>query len=163
MMTSYNGNIFRVTGPLSGEFAGEFPSQRSVTRSFADFFDLRLNKRLGKQLWGWWFDTPSYSSWRYCNDLPVSKFSVTGSVEMALMTIAAANTIKVRTTHTTWQGLDPDIVEIWKTRVSIRWTPDIFLWWPLLWNRNKYPYYYIFPVEFGGTGDIHKHQNSGTC
>ena len=28
---------------------GEFPSQRPVTRSFAVFFDLRLNKRLNKQ------------------------------------------------------------------------------------------------------------------
>ena len=36
MMTSSNGNIFRVTGPLCGEFTGpgEFPAQRPVTRSF---------------------------------------------------------------------------------------------------------------------------------
>ena len=27
---------------------GEFPAQRSVTRSFDVFFDLRLNKRLSK-------------------------------------------------------------------------------------------------------------------
>ena len=38
---------------------GEFPSQRPVTRSFDVFFDLRLNKRLSKQSWGWWFETPS--------------------------------------------------------------------------------------------------------
>ena len=36
-------------------FTGEFPSQRSVTRSFGVFFDLRLDKRLSKQSWGWWF------------------------------------------------------------------------------------------------------------
>ena len=35
-------------------FTGEFPSQRPVTRSFDVFFDLRLNKRLSKQSWGWW-------------------------------------------------------------------------------------------------------------
>ena len=34
---------------------GEFPTQRSVTRSFDVFFDMRLNKRLSKQSWGWWF------------------------------------------------------------------------------------------------------------
>ena len=34
MMTSSNGNIFRVTGSLWGKFPGEFPSQRPVTRSF---------------------------------------------------------------------------------------------------------------------------------
>ena len=51
MMTSSNGNIFRVTGPLCGEFTGpgEFPTQRPVTRSFDVFCELRLNKRLGKQ------------------------------------------------------------------------------------------------------------------
>ena len=46
---------------------GEFPPQRPVTRSFDAFFDLRLNKRLSKQSWGWWFETPSCSSWRHCN------------------------------------------------------------------------------------------------
>ena len=56
MMTSSNGNIFRVTGPLCGEFTGpgEFPTQRPVTRSFDVFFDLRLNKRLSRQPWGLW-------------------------------------------------------------------------------------------------------------
>ena len=71
MMTSSNGNIFRVTGPLCGEFTGlgEFPTQRTVTRSFAVFFDLRLNKRLSKQPWGWWFEPPSWSLWRHRNDV----------------------------------------------------------------------------------------------
>ena len=71
MMTSSNGNIFRVTGPLCGEFTGpgEFPTQRPVTRSFDVFFDLRLNKRLSKQPWGWWFETLSWSLWRHGNEL----------------------------------------------------------------------------------------------
>ena len=34
---------------------GEFPAQRPVTRSFGGSFDMRLNKRLRKQSWGWWF------------------------------------------------------------------------------------------------------------
>ena len=70
IMTSANGNIFRVTGPLCGEFTGpgEFPTQRPVTRRFDVFFDLRLNKRLSKQSWGWWFETPSRSLWRHRND-----------------------------------------------------------------------------------------------
>ena len=33
---------------------GEFHAQRPVTRSFDVFFDLRLNRRLSKQSWGWW-------------------------------------------------------------------------------------------------------------
>ena len=68
-MTSSNGSIFRVTGPLCGEFTGpgEFPTQRPVTRSFDVFFDLRLNKRLSKQPWGWWFESPLWSLWRHRN------------------------------------------------------------------------------------------------
>ena len=46
---------------------GEFPSQRPVTRSFDVFFDLRLNKRLSKQSWGWWFVTQSRPLWRRSN------------------------------------------------------------------------------------------------
>ena len=73
---------------------GEFPSQMPVTPSFDVlvglkifffisqsensttaistphdvFFDLRLNKRLSKQSWGWWAETPSSPLWRHCNE-----------------------------------------------------------------------------------------------
>ena len=46
---------------------GEFPTQRPVTRSCDVFFDLRLNKRLSKQWWGWWFETLSRPLWRHRN------------------------------------------------------------------------------------------------
>ena len=36
----------------------EFPAQRPVTRSFDVSFHLHPNKRLSKQWWGWWFETP---------------------------------------------------------------------------------------------------------
>ena len=52
MMMSSNGNIFRVTGHLCGEFTGH----RWISRTKASdaelwffFFDLRLYKRLSKQ------------------------------------------------------------------------------------------------------------------
>ena len=47
----------------------EFPSQRPVTRSFDVFIDLRLNKRLCKQSWHRWFETPSRSLLRHCDIL----------------------------------------------------------------------------------------------
>ena len=47
---------------------GDFPAQRLVTRSFDVFFDLRQNKRLSKQSWGWWFETPVCPLWRHCNE-----------------------------------------------------------------------------------------------
>ena len=45
----------------------EFPTQRPVTRSSDVFFDLRLNKQLSKQSWGWWFETLSRPLWRHRN------------------------------------------------------------------------------------------------
>ena len=38
------------------------------------FFDLRLNKRLRKQSWGWWFKTLSRPLWRHCNTQSCCKF-----------------------------------------------------------------------------------------
>ena len=69
IMMSSNGNKFRVTGHLCGEFTGhgEFPAQRPVTRRFDVFFYLCLNKRSNTQSSGWWFETPSCSLWRHCN------------------------------------------------------------------------------------------------
>ena len=59
---------------------GELPSQRPVTRSFAVFFDLRLNKRLSKQSRRRWFETPLRSLWRHCNvnSTPCSQALATG-------------------------------------------------------------------------------------
>ena len=78
MMASSNGNIFRVTGPLCGEFTGpgDFPTQRPVTRSFDVFFDLRLNKRS----WGWWFETLSRPFWRHRNEyISIQSLQLTAS------------------------------------------------------------------------------------
>ena len=36
------------------------PHTKPVTRRFDIFFDLRLNKRLSEQTWGWRFETPSW-------------------------------------------------------------------------------------------------------
>ena len=64
MMTSSNGNSFRVTGHLCREFTGP-----RVTWGFYVFFDLRPNKRLSKQSRGWWFETPSRPLCRHRNGL----------------------------------------------------------------------------------------------
>ena len=70
MMTSSNGKHFPrywpfvrgirrspVNSPHKGQWRG--------TQMF--FYDLRLIKRLSKQSWGWWFETPSLPLWRHCN------------------------------------------------------------------------------------------------
>ena len=65
-------HFFRVTGLLCREFTGHrwIPphAQRPVTRGLDAFFDIRINKRLSKQSWGWWSEKPSRSLWRQCND-----------------------------------------------------------------------------------------------
>ena len=95
MMTSSNGNIFRVTGHLCGEFTGpgEFPAQRPVTRSFDVFFNLSLNKRLSKQSWGWWFETQSRPLWRHWNK-HVNCFVVLCSVVVMSSMLSMIYTLK---------------------------------------------------------------------
>ena len=51
---------------------GDFPTQRPMTRNFDVFFDMRLNKRLSKQSWGWWFETLSCPLSRNCNRIVVT-------------------------------------------------------------------------------------------
>ena len=77
MLTPSNGNIFRVTGLLceNSPVTDEFPVQRTVTRNFDVFFDLRLNKRLSKQSRSWWVQTPSRPLWRHCNGI-VKQFAI---------------------------------------------------------------------------------------
>ena len=70
-MRSWYGNLFHHDDAIKWK---HFPSywpfvrgiHRSVTRSFAVFVHLRLNIRLSKQWWGWWFETPSRSLWHHC-------------------------------------------------------------------------------------------------
>ena len=54
--------------PLCGEFTGNrwIPLTKTSDAELW-FFYLRLNKRLSKQSWGWWFETPSRPSWHHCN------------------------------------------------------------------------------------------------
>ena len=64
MMTSSNGNIFRVTGlcegnpPVTDQWRGAL---------MFSFIILCLNKRSSKQSWRRWFETPLRSLWRHCN------------------------------------------------------------------------------------------------
>ena len=49
-----------VNSPHEGQWRGAL--------MFVCFFYLRLNKRLSKQSWGWWFETPSRPLWRHRNE-----------------------------------------------------------------------------------------------
>ena len=86
-MTSSNGNIYRVTGTLWGEITGHrwIPLTKSSDAGHNAFFYLPLNKRLSKQSWGWWFETPPRSLWRQCND---SNFIITNYLRLSKNTFS---------------------------------------------------------------------------
>ena len=71
MITSSNGNIFHVTGPLWWESTGYqwITLIKALMFCFDVFFDLRLDKRLRKQSRLQWFETPLCTLWRHCNKL----------------------------------------------------------------------------------------------
>ena len=72
---------------LCGELTGRrgIPAQRPVTQSFDVFFDLRLNKRLSKQSWGWWFGTPSCPLWRHCYGMARSTWDQDVTLHVSLL------------------------------------------------------------------------------
>ena len=65
-MTSSNGNIFCVTGPLRGESTW-IPSWRPVAWNFDVFSDMHSHNWLSKQSRSRWFYIPSCSLWHHCN------------------------------------------------------------------------------------------------
>ena len=50
------------------------PRAKASDANFDVFFDLRPNKRLSKQSWGWWFETPSHPLWRHLNAMAFKKW-----------------------------------------------------------------------------------------
>ena len=130
MMTSSNGNIFRVTGPLCGEFTGpgEFSAQRPVTRSFDVSFDLRLNKRLNKQSWGWWFETLSRPFWRHRNVLPRTgdhtarwmNYVLLNPILLVLLPVATSNEVPLAL----WKWIDHRGAWswLWNTKILINFS-----------------------------------------
>ena len=91
---------------------GEFPAQRPVTRGFDVFFDLRLNKRLGKQSWGWWFETLSRPLWRHRNGNYWSLYR--GQWQSLSHSKRQANCLLLRLWNETWKKF-------------ISWRDDIYL------------------------------------
>ena len=84
IMMSWHRNAFSIAGPHDDVIKWKhFPRywtfgrgihwsprdspHKSQWRELYVFFDLRPNKRLSKQFWGWWFETPSRPLWCHCN------------------------------------------------------------------------------------------------
>ena len=79
MMTPSNGNIFRITGPLCGELTGHrwIPLTKTSDAELWCFLWSAPEKRFSKQSRRRWFETPSHSLWRHCNEkqIPACRWS----------------------------------------------------------------------------------------
>ena len=112
---------------------GEFPAQRPVTRSFDVFFDLRLNKRLSKQSWGWWFETTSRPSWLHINDNGRNACAYVislGFVNRRQPLSWGVNIVAIKTLHLLWGALlqyDSHGNRIASTSVLVIQTAHVFV------------------------------------
>ena len=105
---------------------GEFPAQRPVTRNFDVFSDLRSNKRLGKQSWGWWSETPSSSLWRHRNG------------EYAWECLPAG-----------WAHTWASVMNISRAPITIKWLGHFFKMWFHFWCCSLYvQYFYMKLVQY---------------
>ena len=84
LMTSSNGNIIRVTGHLCGEFNGLrwIPHTKANDVELWCFFALHLNKRLSKQSWCWWLETPLCPLWRHRNEIRLFQITHEQSIQL---------------------------------------------------------------------------------
>ena len=105
---------------------GEFPTQRPVTRSYDDFFDPRLYKRLSKQSWGWWFETLSRPLLRHCNAMRIM------------------NSLEIwHKNDSTATGRSEDTFSIFEIKA---WLSDFIMSMTRLWNLIAWPVWGEGPV-----------------
>ena len=80
MMTSSNGNIFRVAGSLCGDFTGHrwIPRTKASDAELWCFLWSAHEKRLSKRLGCRWFETQSRSLWCHCNVSVVLLLHISG-------------------------------------------------------------------------------------
>ena len=99
---------------------GEFPAQRPVTRSFEVFFDLHPNKRLSKQWWSWWFETPPCPLRRHRNDTFSNCFHQ--------MPILIACSISIDLMNGLVRKKSISQTAIWSTHMCVVWPKGIKNW-----------------------------------
>ena len=102
---------------------GEFPSQRPVTRSFDVFFNLRLNKRMSKQSWSWWFETTSRSLWRHCNGSVILFFNISFQ-NMAAIDGWSKISMKEKYAHERWVNISSSPLFIGHSTWNQHWNPE---------------------------------------
>ena len=124
-------------------FSALCPTQRPVTRDFDVFFDLRLNQQLSKQSIHRWFETPSRSLWRHCNDLAyLTTVMVYDLAEKQLYMYALSNVSIMYTPD--WLIIIYEYVKWWITGIAvdtIKQTNDVIIMIIIvtpMWQCNEF-------------------------
>ena len=113
---------------------GEFHAQRPVTRLFDVIFDLRPNKRLSKQLWGWWFETPSRPLWCHSNVV----FWMKWLSEQSRHDVVGSTNWNARSdTNNSEENIDIFVYTYWWQRISIAKSEMQFLSRAVLFLGNQ--------------------------
>ena len=91
MMTSSNGNIFRVTGPLWGEFTGDrwTPLTKASDAELWCFLSSVPEQMVEKPLRRRWFETSLRSLWRHCDEPCLFNFAVNTEAVGGLASLGA--------------------------------------------------------------------------
>ena len=133
-MTPSNGNSFRLTTHLCGEFTGPrwIPRRKASDAGLWCFlWSAPEFKRLSKQSWGWWFDMPSCPLWRHRKANPQSHAYFIG--------YAVHGTLNIY--YTRFAGRNPLPIQSWISSDSMQLIPqkngfkNIFV----LRNHHKIP------------------------
>ena len=101
-------------------------------------FDLRLNKRLSKQSWGWWFETISCPLWRHCND---NDSSPAGYLKHFCL-INGPTEANCNNSSTEWYFIRSHYVNAWG--VWYGWF--LVISWYILYNNHTHIYIQILAI-----------------
>ena len=113
---------------------GEFPSQRPVTRCFDVFFDLRLNKWLNEQSWGWWFEMPSRSLWRHCNGVE-SRHSINWND----YPLKVCSCLSLCANHSVLGDIKCSILQV-NNKLSSKIKLWVYIPWAIIWITDTHLY-----------------------
>ena len=134
MMTLSNGNIFRVTDLLCGEFSRHrwILRTKASGRSFDVFFDLLQSQQLSKQWRSRWSEMPSRPLCRHCNEICLLINSCT--ISTTQINPLSSKVFYIHTMHVRFQWFP--ILRRWRFLFSpVDGRPHSYghwCWWPVI-------------------------------
>ena len=135
-MTLSNGNIFRVTGPLLGEFTGHWwilLTKASDAELWC--FLWSTPEKIIKQSRRRWFETPLHLIWRRCsakkrNMFNVLRHNITVPIPISLQLFLLLDFTIPLVISTGWLKI------LWFLNFIHKWCPHVLVCLSLLWRHN---------------------------